>query len=112
MTTKFNKDVYTKMRSKKDEQLSNLEKRIVCVSGKSPSATSSALVNPFVPSNEMTRMASPATLVEKIPTPISKRPYLIDWEKSNSHPSSVWDNAKLAVERAHEVVTTEDLKIF
>ena len=112
MMTNFNKDMYTKMRSKKDEQLSNLKKMTECVTRKGPPASSSALVNPFVSSNEMTRMASLATLVENIPTLISKWLCLIDWEKSNSRPSSVWDDAKLDVERAHEVVTAEDLKIF
>ena len=49
MTTKFNKDMYVKMRSKKDEPLSNLEKRIVGVIGKGPLVTPSTLVAPAVP---------------------------------------------------------------
>ena len=35
-----------------------------------------------------------------------------DKEKANSHLSTVWDNEGLAVERAHGVVTAEDLKAF
>ena len=36
MTTKFNKDMYAKMRSKKDEQLSNIRKKTVRVIEKGP----------------------------------------------------------------------------
>ena len=48
MATKFNKDMYAKMRSKKDEPLSNIGKRTVHVTGKGPSATPAALVSPTV----------------------------------------------------------------
>ena len=109
---KFNQDMYAKMRTKKNEPLSNLGKRTVRITGKGPPTTSSTLVSPAVPSTETTRTASPATSVEEIPTPISKRPHLTDKEKADSRSSSIWDDAGLAVERAYEVVTTEDLKIF
>jgi len=112
MTTKFNQDMYAKMRSKKNEPLSNLGKKTVRVTGKGPPVTSSVLVSPTIPSTETTRKASPATSIEEIFTPISKRPHLTKKEKADSRPSSVWDDARLAVERAHKVVTTEDLKIF
>ena len=104
--------MYAKMRSKKNEPLSNLGKRTVRVTGKGPPTISSALVSLVVLSTETTRTAFPATSVEEIPTPISKRPRLTDKEKVDSHPSSVWDDAGLAVERVHEVFTVEDLKIF
>ena len=112
MTTKLNQDMYAKMRFKKNEPLSNLGKRIVHITEKGPPTTSSALVSPAVPGTKTMRTASPTTSVEEIPTPISKRPRLTNKEKDNSHPSSVWDNARLAMERAHELITTEDLKIF
>ena len=100
------------MRSKKNEPLSNLGKRTVRVTGKGPPTISSALISLAILDIETTRMAFPATSVEEIPTPISKRPRLTDKEKVDSHPSSVWDDAGLAVERVHEVFTVEDLKIF
>ena len=58
MMTKFNKDMYVKMRSKKDEPLSNLGKRTIHVIGKGPPIT------PTIPGTEVTRIASPATSVE------------------------------------------------
>ena len=33
-------------------------------------------------------------------------------EKGDSRSSIVWDDERLAVDRAHGVVTTEDLKVF
>ena len=104
--------MYAKIRSKKNEPLSNLGKRTVRVTGKGPPTISSALISLAILDIETTRMAFPATSVEEIPTPISKRPRLTDKEKADSHPSSVWDDAGLAVERVHEVFTVEDLKIF
>ena len=61
-----------------------------------------------------TRTASPATSVEKITTPILKKPRLVDKgkEKADSLPSSVWNDVGLVVERAHKVITIEDLKVF
>ena len=95
MTTKFNQDMYVKMRSKKNEPLSDLGKRTVCIVGKGP------LVTPAVLDTRTTRIASPATSVEEIATPISKKPRLVDKgkEKADSLPSSVWDDARLMVER-------------
>ena len=109
---KFNQDMYANMRSKKNESLSNLGKRTVYITEKGPPVTSSALISPAIPGIETMRMASPATSIEVIPTPISKRPRLTDKEKVDSRPFSVWDDTGLAVERAYEVVTANYLKIF
>ena len=108
MATKFNQDMYVKMRSKKNEPLSNLGKRTVRVVGKGPPVT------PIVPGIEPMRTTSLATSVEEISTPISKKPRLADKgnEKADSHLSNVWDDAGLAVEKVNEVVTVEDLKVF
>ena len=114
MTTKFNQDMYAKMRSKKNEPLSNLGKRTVHVIGKGPPITPTILVAPAVPNTETTRTASSATSVEEITTPVSKRPCLTDKgkEKVDSCSSRIWDDVELVVEKAYEVVTTEDLKVF
>ena len=114
MTTKFNKDMYAKMRSKKDKPLSNIRKRTMRVTGKGPLVTPIASVTPIISSIETARIASPATSVEEIPTPASKRPCMTNKgkEKVDSHSSCVWDDVELAVKRAHEVVIAEDLKVF
>ena len=114
MMTKFNKAMYAKMRSKKDEPLSSIGKKGVRVTGKGPSVTPVASTTPIVSSVETARAVSPTTSVEEIPTPSSKRLRLTvkEKEKADSRSSTVWDDEGLAVERAHRVVTTEDLEFF
>ena len=114
MTTKFNKDIYAKMRAKKDEPLSNIGKKTVRVIRKGPSIVPVASVTPVVSSAETTKTASPLTSVEELPTLVSKRPRLSDKEKEKADPrsSTVWSDERLAVDRAHRVVTAEDLKVF
>ena len=112
MTTKYNKDMYAKMRSKKDETLSSIGKKGVRVTGKGPSVTPVTSATPIVSAVKTVRMASPATSVEEIPTPSSKRLCTSgrEREKANSHSSTVWSDGGLAMDRAHGVVTAEDLK--
>ncbi|XP_065637761.1 uncharacterized protein LOC136070978 [Quercus suber] len=114
MTSKFNKDMYAKMRAKKDEPLSNIGKKTVCVVGKGLSATLLASITPLVSGTEVTRTASPSTSVEELPTPVSKRPRLSgkEKEKEDVGRSTIWSDEKLAVERAHSMVTADDLKAF
>ena len=114
MTTKFNKDMYAKMRSKKDEPLSNIGTKGVRVTGKGPSVIPVTSATLIVSAVEMVRTASPAILVEEISTLSSKRLRVSgrEREKTDSHPSTVWSNGGLAMDRAHEVVMAEDLKVL
>ena len=112
MTTKFNKDMYAKMRSKKDKPLSNIGKKTVRVTRKGPSVTPLGSITPKVSVTETMRTASPATSVEEIPTPGSKRPRVSgkEKEKVDSWSSTIWDDERLAVDRADEVVIVADLR--
>ena len=112
MTTKFKKDMYAKMRSKKDESLPSIGKKGVRVTGKGPSVTPVTSATPIISAVETMRTASPATSVEEIPTPSSKRLRTSgkEMEKADSHSSTVWSDGGLAMDRAHGVVTAEDLK--
>ena len=114
MTTKFNKDMYAKMRSKKDEPLSNIGTKRVRVTGKGPSVIPVTSATLIVSAVKMVRTASPATLVEEISTLSSKRLRVSgrEREKTDSHPSTVWSDGGLAMDRAHEVVMAEDLKVL
>ena len=114
MTTKFNKDMYAKMRSKKDEPLSSIGKKGVRVTGKGPSVTLVTSATAIIYSVEIVRMASPTTSVEVIPTPSLKRPRISgrEKEKADFHSSIVWSDEGLAVDRAHGIVTAKDLKVF
>ncbi|XP_065618382.1 uncharacterized protein LOC111988047 [Quercus suber] len=117
MTTKFNKELYAKMRSKKSEPLSNLGKKAVRVTGKSSSALPISSASPVASGVATTRTASPTTSLEEIEvTPASKRPRLSEKEKEKEksvpRPSTLWTDERLAVDRAHEVVTAADLKVL
>ena len=114
MMTKFNKDMYAKMRAKKDEPLSNIGKKMVCITGKGPFAVPATSITPVVSGAETARTASPSTSIEELPTPISKKPRLSGKEKEKANPrsSTIWSDERLAVDRAHGVITVEDLKVF
>ena len=91
MTTKFNKDVYAKMRAKKDEPLSNIGKKAMRIMGRGSPAISITSVTPVVSGAKTTRTASPSTSLEELPTPASKRPRLSskDKEKVDSRTSTI-----------------------
>jgi len=111
MTTKFNKDMYAKMRSKKDEPLSNLEKKVVRVTGQGLTPTPLSTIPSTV--LETTRIASPSASIEEIVTPGSKRQRVAGKgkeKKADVCSSTIWDDERLALDRAHEVVTPADLK--
>ena len=114
MTTKFNKDMYAKMRAKKDQPLSNIGKKAVRIMGRGSPAVLVTSVTPVVSGAETTRTASPSTSLEEFPTPTSKRPRLSskDKEKVDSRTSTIWSDERLAVDRAHGVITADDLKVF
>ena len=102
------------MRSKKDEPLSSIGKKGVRVTGKGLSVTSVTSATSIVFGVETVRTASPAILVEEIPTSSSKRLRTSgrEKEKADSHLSTVWSDGGLAMDRAHRVVTAEDLKVL
>ena len=110
MMTKFNKDVYAKMRSKKDEPLSSIGKKGVCVTGKGPLVTPVTSATPNVSVVETVRTTSLATLVEEIPTPSSKRLRTSGKEREKADSHSSWSDGGLAMDQAHGVMTAEDLK--
>ena len=114
MTTKFNKDMYAKMRAKKDEPLSNIGKKAVRITGRGSPAVSVTSVTPIVSGANTTRTASPSTSLEKLPTPASKCPHLSskDKEKFDSRTSTIWSDKRLVMDRAHGVITADDLKVF
>ena len=71
MTTKFNQEMYAKMRAKKNEPLSSLRKRVVQVVEKGTLAT------PATSIPEMMRIAFLATSVKEI-TLRTKKPHVAD----------------------------------
>ena len=91
MTTNFNKDMYAKMRAKKDKPLSNIGKKAVRITGRGSPAVPVTSVTPVVSGAKTMRTASPSTSIEELPTPASKRPRLLskDKEKVDSRMSTI-----------------------
>ena len=108
MTTKFNKDMYARMRGKKDKPLSALGTKSVRITDR---AILILAALPSSPTSASARGASPTPLVEELP-PRNKRLRVGEKQKDDSRPSSVWDDAEVSVARAQETFSTDELKVF
>ena len=110
MTTKFNKDMYARMRNKKDEPLSAIGAKSVHVTKRRPPILA-ALPSTLTPRTVGT--ASPTPLVEEL-TPQHKKPRTggKQKEKIDFQPSRIWDDVKVALARAQDVFGANDLKVF
>ena len=110
MTTKFNKDMYARMRSKKDEPLSAIKAKSVCVTERGAPIL---LALPSTPTLGTVGTTSPTLSMEKL-TPWHKKPWTGDKqkEKVDSQFSSVWDNARVALARAQDVFDADEMKVF
>ena len=110
MTTKFNKDMYARMKGKKDEPLSTLKTKSVRITDKGVPILAAL---PSSPTSAPARGASPTPSVEEIP-PRNKRLRAGEKqkEKVDSKPSSVWDDAGVSMARAQETFNVDKLKVF
>ena len=86
MTTKFNKDMYTKMKANKDESLSNIGKKMMRITRRGSSAVPATFITLVVSGAETMRTASPSTSIEELLTLVSKRPRLSSREKEKVDP--------------------------
>ena len=110
MTTKFNKDMYTRMRNKKDEPLSAIGAKSIRVT-KRGALILAALPSTSTPGTVGTALPTPSM---KELTPRHKRPRTGDKqkEKVDSRPSNIWDDAEVAMAYAQDVFGADDLKVF
>ena len=110
MTTKFNKDMYARMRGKKDEPLFAIGAKTVRVTKRGAPIS---LAPPSTPTLGTVGTTSPTPSVEEL-TPRHKRPRTGDKqkEKVDSRSSSVWDDAGVALARAQDVFSADNLKVF
>lgn len=91
MTTKFNKEMYAKIKVRKNEPLSSLGKKEVWVVEKG------APIIPTTSIPKVTRTDFPTTLLEEIiPCPKRQRTTGKGEDKVGSQASNVWDDAALA----------------
>ena len=110
MTTKFNKDMYARMRSKKDELLSALGTKSVLITDRGVLILAAL---PSSPTSALTRVASPTLSVEELP-PRNKRLRVGEKqkEKVDFRPSSVWDDTGVSMARAQDTFSADELKVF
>ena len=109
MMTKFNKDMYARMRGKKDEPLFALRTKSVRITDRG----APILALPSSPTSAPAKGASSTPSVEEVP-PRNKRLRAGEKqkEKVDSRPSCVWDDAGVSVARAQETFSVDKLKVF
>ena len=110
MTMKFNKDMYARMRNKKDEPLSAIGTKSVRIMDRGASILAAL---PSSPTSVPVGTASPTLSVEEL-TPSNKRLRVGDKqkEKVDSRPSSIWDDAGVFVARAQDIFSADEMKVF
>ena len=110
MTTKFNEDMYARMRGKKDKPLSTLGTKSVRITDRGVPILAAL---PSSPTSASVRGSSPTPLVEELP-PRNKRLRVGEKqkEKVDSRPSSVWDDAGVSVVRAQDTFSADELKVL
>ena len=110
MTTKFNKDMYSRMRNKKDEPLSAIGTKSIRITDRGAPILA---VLPSSPTPVTAGTASPTPSVEEL-TPRNKRLRVGDKqkEKVDSRPSSVWDDVGVSMARARDIFSADDMKVF
>lgn len=102
MTTKFNQKKYCKLRTRKNEPLSNISQKQPWVTKEVVETTVST------PIASDPKAAFPAVFIEGI-TPCPKKARGSDKGKSKMD-SNVWDNVATVMGRAHNIVTLDELK--
>ena len=110
MTTKFNKDMYARMRNKKDEPLSAIGTKSIRITDRGAPilvALPSSLTS--IPAGA----TSPTLSVEEL-TPRNKRLRVGEKqkEKVDSKPSSIWDDAGVSVVKAQDILSVDEMKLF
>ena len=110
MTMKFNKDMYARMRGKKDKPLFAIGTKSVRITDRGAPILAAL---PSTPTPITAGTVSPTPSVEKL-TPRNKRPRVGDKqkEKADSRPSNIWDDAGVSMARAQDIFNTDDLKVL
>ena len=106
MTTKFNQELYTKIKAKKNEPLSSIgaQRLRVVEKEKEKEVTKKGLSTPTLDEG---RSASPGVFIEEV-IPAKKRKTGDKGKKKVR--ASIWADAETTMARANEVMTPEELK--
>ena len=109
MTTKFNKDMYARMRNKEDKPLSAIGTKSIRITDRGAPilvALPSSLTS--IPAGATSQTPS----VEEL-TPRNKRLRVGEKqkEKVDSKPSSIWDDTGVLVARAQDILSADKMKV-
>ena len=95
MTSKFNKDMYAKIKAKKNEPLSSIgQKTLRIIEKEKEKEKEAAERGSSTPTLDEARTASPAISIEEVPAPKRRKTGYKGKEKMGS---SVWTDAKAAM---------------
>ena len=105
MTSKFNKDMYAKIKAKKDEPLSSIGQKTLRITDKEKEKET-AERGSSTPTLDEGRTASPAISIEEVLVPKRRKTGYKGKEKMGS---SVWTDAEAAMAWANELLTPEEM---
>ena len=108
MTSKFNKDIYAKIKAKKNEPLSSIGQKTLRITNKEKEKEKEvAERGSSTPTLDEGRTASPAISIEEVLTPKKRKTGYKGKEKVGS---TIWVDAEAAMTRANEFLTPEEMK--
>ena len=113
MTSKFNKEMYKKIREKKNEPLSSIGQRKLRFTDKEKEKEKEREIVERGSSTPVLELedgqeASPGVSVEEVARPLKKQK--VGSKGKEKVGSSVWPDAEAAVDRAHELFTPVEMK--
>lgn len=110
MTSKFNKDLYAKIRGKKNEPLSSIGQKTLKFTDREKEKEKEKETverGSSTPTQDEARTASPAVSIEEVLGPKRRKTSHKGKEKVGF---SIWDDAEAAVARANDFLTLEERK--
>ena len=108
MTSKFSKDMYAKIKAKKNESLSSIGQKTLRITDKEKEKEKEAAKRgSSTPTLDEGRTTSPAISIEEVPAPKRQKTGYKGKEKVGS---TIWADAEAAMTRANEFLTPEEMK--
>ena len=108
MTSKFNKDMYAKIKAKKNKPLSSIGQKTLRITDKEKQKEKEVVERgSSTPTLDEGRTASPAISIEKVPTPKKRKTGYKGKEKVGS---TIWADVEATMTRANELLTPEEMK--
>ena len=109
MTTKFNKEMYAKIKTKKNEPLFAIGQRKLRITNKEKeNETVERVSTTPAPDLDEGQVASPGISIEEVVRPSKKRKTGDKGKEKVG--SSVWEDAGVAMDHASELLTPEEMK--